>query len=85
MTDRQPDDPTDTDFHKSAERSQEAGIADESAAYVNAGGADAARDEKAVDEESTENKPKPSDGGRPSESPAEGDDAIAPRQHGSPS
>lgn len=41
MTDHKPSNPSTDGFKDAAERSQEAGIADESAAYENAGGTSA--------------------------------------------
>jgi len=74
MTDRQPNDPLPADFKESAERSQAAGIADESAGYVNAIEKEAGHalpSGKAIE-------------GKSSEKPVEGDEESAPRQPGSP-
>jgi hypothetical protein len=49
MTDHKPDEPKPSDFKETAQRSQEAGIADESAAYQNATPA-ADADQKPEDE-----------------------------------
>lgn len=74
MTDRHPKEPSSADFRETAKRSQDAGIADEGAAYANAadnntGGAD---EEKSTSE------------GRSSSQPAEGSEVAAPRLPGSP-
>lgn len=74
MTDRRPYDPARSDFRETAKRSQEAGIADESAVF-----AGAASDEiPAADEEA------PGPERRSSTQPAEGDEVAAPRLPGSP-
>jgi len=71
MTDRHPAEPTPADFQETAKQSQDANIADESAAYVNAaGGTDDADDEDV--------------GAQSSEKPVEGDEETAPPQPGSP-
>lgn len=75
MTDRQPDQPLPEDFQENAERSRDAGIADESAGYVNALDKDDSPDE---DEDEAP------DDGVSSEAPAEGSEDAAPRQPGSP-
>jgi hypothetical protein len=70
MTDRHPSEPTPADFQETAKQSQDANIADESAAYVNAaGGTDDAGEDV---------------GAQSSEKPVEGDEETAPPQPGSP-
>jgi hypothetical protein len=71
MTDRHPSEPTPVDFQETAKQSQDANIADESAAYVNAtGGAEDASEEDV--------------GAQSSEKPVEGDEETAPPLPGSP-
>lgn len=74
MTDRHPNEPGSADFQDTARRSREAGIADESAAFVGAASNEAG---------GTENETKAPEG-RSSEEPAEGSEAAAPRLPGSP-
>jgi len=69
MTDRQPNEPLPADFKQSAEHSRDAGIADESAGYVNA-----------IEKEGAGTRVR----GESAEAPAEGSDETAPRQPGSP-
>lgn len=74
MTDRHPNEPRPDDYQEAARRSEEAGIADESAAYVNA----------AAKESGDGGEEKESASGASSDAPAEGDEDSAPRQPGSP-
>jgi len=66
-------------FEDMAERSLDAGIADENAAYTKA----MARDAEPGKDEKPAGKAPPAEG-RSSEQPAEGGEETAPRQEGSP-
>ena len=74
MSDRHPSEPTPADFQETAKQSQDANIADESAAYVNAAGATSGEDDAGKEDV----------GAQSSEKPVEGDEETAPPLPGSP-